>query len=51
MGCNCGGGRRVVVYTAHRADGTVKRYLTQREAEKDVDRNGGHWAQVTQTAR
>lgn len=50
MGCNCGGGRTVVVYAVTRPDGTVKRYLTEREAEADATANGGTWAQVTQTA-
>lgn len=51
MGCNCGSGRKVVVYEATRSNGTVKRYLTQREAESDVAKNGGSWRQVTQTVR
>ena len=51
MGCACGSGRRVVVFEVKRADGTVKRYLAQRDAEKDVKRYGGTWAQITQTGR
>ena len=51
MACSCGSGRKVVVYEVTRQDGTVKRYLTEREAQADVDANGGTWQQVTQTAR
>ncbi|WP_298442568.1 hypothetical protein [Gordonia sp. (in: high G+C Gram-positive bacteria)] len=51
MGCNCGSGRKVVVHEAHRADGTIKRYLTEREALADVAQHGGEYQQVTQTSR
>lgn len=52
MACNCGGsGRRVIVHEAHRPDGKVKRYLSEVEALRDVQKNGGHYAQVTQVAK
>ncbi|WP_298444664.1 hypothetical protein [Gordonia sp. (in: high G+C Gram-positive bacteria)] len=51
MGCNCGAARKVVVHESHRPDGTVKRYLTEVEARRDVAAHGGEYEQVTQTAR
>lgn len=51
MGCNCRGARSVTVYEVTRTDGGRKRYLTEREAQADVAKNGGSWRQVTQTAR
>ena len=51
MGCNCGSGRKVVVYEVTRSDGTVKRYLTEREAAADADAHDGTWQQITQTSR
>ena len=51
MACNCGSARKVVIYESHRPDGSIKRYLTELEARRDVDAHGGQCKQVTQTAR
>ncbi len=50
MPCSCGGQKRVIVHEAHRPDGTVKRYLSETDARRDVARNGGHYAQISTPA-
>lgn len=51
MGCNCGGGRRVVTYEVRLPGGKVKRYLTESEARAAVKKYGGDYAQIAKVAK
>ncbi|WP_353107825.1 hypothetical protein [Gordonia sp. (in: high G+C Gram-positive bacteria)] len=50
MGCNCGGGRRIIVHEV-RNGGRTKRFLTEAEARREVERNGGDYVPISQVAK
>ena len=48
MACNCGPRSRVTIHQNTRPDGTIKRYLTEQEANRDNEHHGGQVSTVTQ---
>lgn len=46
MPCNCGNTSKIVVHESHRADGTIKRFLSEAEARTDAAEHDGTYMQV-----